>query len=347
MVKSLNLLWSRIFEKRGQGPCEEYRIPGLVATRRGTLIACYEGRMAAWDDWAFIRLTVCRSADDGDTWSKTAIELPGDMGGSKEDTLNNPTLIVDEDSIHLIFHRHYERAFHCVSDDDGISWTAPVEITAAYREAPYDWNVCATGPGHGIRMKDGALVAPIWLANGRQLDPYRRAHHPSVAGTIRSEDQGLTWHAGGLMTDAVDPNETNVVELADGRLLFNIRNCEEDRHRRLAWSSDGGKSMTGLTKAEDLPDPCCFGGIAALADGTILFANCDTTGFDRSSNRIDLSVKQSCDGGLTWQKIVHVDDIGGYADIAVTDSCLYILYERTVNGVIDDLILKKYGIVEA
>lgn len=343
-MTGMELQWSRIFEKRGQGACEEYRIPGLVVTEKGTLVACYEGRMATMDDWAVIHVTVCRSADDGETWKKQTIDLPEELGGSKGDTLNNPTLIVDQGRLHLLFHWHYERAFHCFSDDDGVTWSRPCEITEAYREAPYHWNVCATGPGHGIRTMNGVLLAPIWLANGRQIDAHRRAHHPSVAGAIYSEDGGRTWHVGGLMADVIDANETCVTELADGRLLFNVRNCEEDHHRRLAWSSDGGRTMTRLAKAEALEDPWCFGSMATLADGTVLFANCATTGLGTSSRRINQSIRQSRDGGMTWEKAAHVDDIGGYADIAVSGSCLYILYERTVNGCIDDLVLKKYRI---
>ena len=342
MIKALELQWTQTFEKRGEGACEEYRIPGLVITDRGTLVICYEGRMAARDDWAVIHLTICRSTDDGQTWHKQVIELPAELGGSTADTLNNPTLIADGNRLHLIFHWHYERAFHCFSDDDGITWGRPAEITEAFREAPYDWNVCATGPGHGIRMKNGTLVAPIWLANGRQVDEYRRAHHPSVSGAIYSEDGGETWHMGGLMTDVIDANETNVTELADGRLLFNVRNCEEDHHRRLAWSSDCGRSMTSLVKAEDLEDPWCFGSMATLGDGTLLFSNCSTTGLGEVSGRINQSIKQSSDCGMTWKKVIQVDDIGGYSDIAVAGSYLYILYERTINGCIDALMLKKY-----
>ena len=75
------------------------------------------------------------------------------------------------------------------------------------------------------------------------------------------------------MADVIDANETDVVELADGRLLFNVRNCEQDHHRRLAWSPDGGRSMTELVMAEDLGDPWCFGSMAVLPDGAVLFSN--------------------------------------------------------------------------
>lgn len=339
MIGSLRLLWSRTFTQKGIGPFQECRIPGIVLTGKGTLLICYEGRMAADDDWANISLILCRSTDDGETWQEQEICLPAEFGGAPDDTLNNPTLIVDGDRVHLIFHWHYERAFHCVSEDDGISWSRPQEITAAFREADYEWNVCATGPGHGIKRMNGQLAAPIWLANGVQVDTYRRAHKPSVAGAISSNDGGVTWHVECLLKGAADANETCIAELPDGRVLFNSRNREPDRRRYLGWYQGSGEQVVELHKAEALVDPGCFGSMISMPDGTVLFANCEA-----ETGRINLTIKQSADGGLSWEKLVTVDDIGGYPDIAADGRNLYILYERTVDGLIEAMILKKYAI---
>ena len=65
-------------------------------------------------------------------------------------TWNNPVLIQDGELVHLLFHKNYETAYYCFSDDDGITFSEPVEITTAFREFPWEWNVCASGPGHGI-----------------------------------------------------------------------------------------------------------------------------------------------------------------------------------------------------
>lgn len=339
MITGLRLQWSRTFTQKGTGPFQECRIPGIVLTGKGTLLICYEGRMAANDDWANISLILCRSIDDGVTWQEQEICLPAELGGAPEDTLNNPTLILDGDRVHLIFHWHYERAFHCVSEDDGISWSRPQEITSAFREADYEWNVCATGPGHGIRRIDGQLVAPIWLANGQQIDAYRRAHKPSVAGAISSSDGGVTWHLECLLNGAADANETCIAELSDRRVLFNSRNREPDHRRWLGWHGDDGEQVIELHKAEDLADPGCFGSMVSMPDGTVLFANCDA-----EAGRVNLTIKQSVDGGLNWKKLVTIDEIGGYPDLAADSSSVYILYERTVDGLIDEMILKKYVI---
>lgn len=337
MYTQATLAWSRTLAHLGEGPCLEYRIPGIVVSERGTLLCCWEGRMSTHDDWAPIRPWLLRSADDGQTWQRTRFTLSDDTAV----TINNPLLIADGRRVHLIFHENTARAFHCQSEDDGLTWSEPADITPGLRELDYDWNVCAVGPGHGIRLANGTLVAPIWVAKGEWLDDRRRAHHPSRCGAIYSTNGGATWHGGQLFDGICDGNETTIAELRDHRLLYNLRNCEPDMHRRLALSDDSGRTVYGLRLAADLPDPWCFGGMVSLADGTLLFSNCTTDG-EGTRQRIDLAVKQSTDDGATWQKLIDVDAIGGYSDIAVHGDALYILYEKTVDGAVEEMRLNKY-----
>ena len=337
MYTRASLLWSRILARAGEGPCPEYRIPGIVVTERGTLLCCYEGRMSTHDDWAHIRTWVCRSDDDGETWQRRRFTLGDDTAV----TINNPLLLTDGDLVHLIYHENTCRAFHCVSEDDGLTWSEPAEITEGIRELDYDWNVCAVGLGHGVRMADGTLAAPIWVAHGKPLDERRKEHHPSRCGAIYSTDRGATWHGGQLFDGICDGNETTIAELRDHRLLYNLRNCEPDMRRRLALSDDAGRTVRDLRAAEDLPDPWCFGGMVSLPDGTLLFANCATDG-EGARKRVDLTVKQSVDDGANWRKLIEVDPIAGYADIAVYGEYLYVLYERTINGAVEELRLRKY-----
>ena len=116
--------------------------------------------------------------------------------------MNNQVAIVDRDTgaVEFLYCVNYARCFSLRSTDDGISWSEPVEITAAFEpfRKHYDWKVIATGPGHGIQLAGGRLVVPIWLAYGVVGD-----HGPSAAATIVSDDHGRTWQAG----DIVMPDE--------------------------------------------------------------------------------------------------------------------------------------------
>ena len=340
-------LWEETLETLGAGTYTEYRIPGIIVTQRGTVLICYEGRMSTNDDWAKIDTVICRRASDADEWTKTPVRVPVSLGGTDNDCTNNPTLIADGAMVHLIFHQNYARVFHCVSIDDGQTWTEPAEITASYREFPMEWNVCATGPGHGIALRGGRLIAPVWLANGRILDDRRIAHQPSRAGVIYSDDHGATWHAGALTEGVVDANETCCAQLPDGRVLFNFRNLEEDFHRRIAISEDGGNTFGKIVRCDDLPCPRCFGGMATLPDGSIVYAGCRNNGDispDAPRGRIHMSLCITEDAGATWQHAAYVNPIGGYADVAVHGSDMYLLYEMTENGVISRMMLRKYSL---
>src|SRR4051794_22023337 len=59
-----------------------YRIPGLVVTDRGTLLAYCEGRKASASDWGAIDLVYRRSTDGGKTWSEPRKVV--DIGGRVE-----------------------------------------------------------------------------------------------------------------------------------------------------------------------------------------------------------------------------------------------------------------------
>ena len=127
----------KIIEKLGVCIYHEYRIPGIVVTRKGTILLVYEARGANRDDWADMWVTIRRSTDGGETFSNPV--YPHELTRGTEErkiTWNNPVLIVDRDRIHLIFHRDYEQVWHCYSDDDGISFSEPVEITDTYRSFP-------------------------------------------------------------------------------------------------------------------------------------------------------------------------------------------------------------------
>ena len=326
----------KIIVQKMTGGYREYRIPGILLHQEKIFLA-YEARAEETGDWGDIDVVVQRLSADGNMQQVLKIgqsHLPKD--GSMR-TFNNPTLIPDEHRIHLIYHLNYERAFIVTSENAGDSWSSPQEITDAYREFPYAWNVCATGPGHGIQMQNGRLIAPVWLANGQMRDNGTREHMPSVSGCIYSDDHGKSWHAGAMTKEITDANETNVALLPDERLLFNIRNRNEKMRRMLALSFDGGKSFDRIWQAEDLIDPRCFGGMAANDRGSVFFVNCHS-----ENKRENLTLQISDDAGEHWQIAQEIDPMGGYADLQISDHQACIFYERysLIDRIVNELVLK-------
>jgi sialidase-1 len=305
-----------------------FRIPGIVVTTKGTVLAYCVGRKTP-GDWADIDIFLRRSTDGGKTWEPR--KKLGDVGAS---TVDNPTAIVDRKTgaVHMLYQVDYARAFYMRSNDDGLTFSEPVEITPVFEEfrQEYDWNVIAPGPGHGIQLADGRLIVPVWLSTGG------RRHRPSIVSVIYSDDHGGTWHRGDVVVrtddEFVNPSETVAVKLTDGRVMLNIRN-ECPRHRRLvSFSADGATGWTKPAFDETLFEPICFGSIQRFSTkpeadrNRILFVNPNSG----SRARRNLTVRLSYDEGRSWpiQKVLE-PGIAGYSDLAVgTDGSVYCLYER-------------------
>jgi hypothetical protein len=338
----------------GQDGYAIYRIPSLVVTKQGTVLTFCEARRTS-GDWADIDVLERRSTDGGQTF-EPPVRLNGEFADvapnprapknrqPADRTVGNPVPIADPVSgvVHLLHCVDYHRAFYRRSDDDGRTWSDPVDITPAFDafRPEYDWRVLATGPGHGIRLKNGRLVVAVWLSTATGSN----AHHPSVAATIFSDDDGRTWHRGAIAVPAtdehLDPNETSLAQLSDGRVLLNTRNQSTSRRRLLTTSPDGATSWTPPEFAPDLSDPVCMGSMLGLGEGRLLFANLHKPVLDASplpdplpkgwNARENLTLRLSADNGRTWP-VARVLEPGpsAYSDLAARpDGTILCLYER-------------------
>lgn len=329
-----------------------YRIPGIVVTSKGTVLAYAEARKNDSADWGEIEIHLRRSKDGGKTWEPAKhIAHSGDRfegnprkreGGQREQTVNNPVAIVDHETgaIEFLYCINYARCFSMRSTDDGVTWSEPIDITAAFEpfRSKYDWKVIATGPGHGIQIRSGRLVVPIWLAYGGMGD-----HKPSASGTVFSDDHGKTWQAGDIAVPDNgafgDPNETMVTELSDGRVMLVTRSVSEANRKLITTSLDGATNWTTPVFHAQLWEPICMASIAAYPSQpcTLIFSNPHSLGLDKSGKEIpagrgkrqNLSIKLSRDDGKTWP-ISKTLDAGpsAYSDLAILpDGAILCLYE--------------------
>jgi len=333
----------------GTGGYATYRIPGIVVTSKGTLLAYCEARKSLQGDWGTIDIMMRRSADGARTWEKqrkivnikgkvtqNAMALKQNLAREGEITINNPVAIVDRqiDAVHFLYCVEYARCYYMRSDDDGRTFTEPVDITGTFAKFrdEYDWKVLATGPGHGIQLKNGRLLVPVWLSTGTG----GHAHRPSCVSVVYSDDNGRTWRRGQIVVanpNPVNPSETVAVQLADGRVMFNIRHESKPRLRGVSISGDGATGWSKMIYHEQLPEPVCMGSIVRLSEkpghkrNRILFANPHNPD-DRQ--RKNVTVKLSYDEGETWPVARSVEPgISGYSDLAVgPDGFAYCFYER-------------------
>ncbi len=319
-------------------PYSSLRIPALVVSKQGTLLAFAAGRIDSGSDWADMDLVMRRSEDGGATWGPLQVVAQRE-GHAPTD---NPTPIVGQDgTIHLVYQRDYARAYCIQSVDDGKTWTEPTDITYAFDafQEEYPWKVLAPGPGHSIQLRSGRLVVPVWLAASDVVTPHR-SHRPSRIATIYSDDGGTTWQRGALVPDVPgfkNPSETMAVELADGRVMVSIRNESEHRRRGVSYSDDGISGWTPPAYVEDLFEPICMGSILRVdhpqVGSGLLFVNPDSESIPKHP-RANLTVKWSADGGKTWPAAQVLErGVAGYADLAVgPDGTGYCLYETRQEG---------------
>ena len=314
----------------GAGGYDTYRIPALAVTAKGAVLAFCEGRRAGQSDTGDIDLLCRRSEDGGRTWS--APLTVWDDGGN---TCGNPAPVTDRDTgtIWLLMtwnrgddreadiiarkSRDTRRVFVARSDDDGLSWSKPEEITGAVKRP--DWTWYATGPGAGIQLEKGNL-------RGRMVIPCDHI----VADTkeyfshvIYSDDHGKTWQPGGK-TPRDQVNECMVAELDDGRLMLNMRNYDKTKSsRQVAFSGDGGITWGGQRFDETLVEPICQAALRRHKPGVLLFSN----PADRKK-RVNMTLRRSADDGKTWDAglALHAGP-SAYSDIAVLPGgeilCLY------------------------
>ena len=331
-----------------------YRIPGVVVTAKGTLLAYCEARQGT-GDWAPIDIMLRRSTDDGKIWEPAhkIAEAPADIArnpaaigrdAGRGATINNPVAIADPVSgaVHFLYCVNYARCFVMRSDDDGKTFSAPKEITATFDQfrQQYDWKVIATGPGHGIRLQSGRLIVPVWLSLGTGGG----GHRPSCVSTIYSDDDGRTWQRGQIVVNDTpqtpNPSESTAVQLPDGRVMLNIR-CESARYRRLvSISPDGATNWSQPTFDDSLIDPICEASLLRLpGKNEIVFANPSnpdltspafTPGPAKGKPRKNLTLRWSDDSGKTWPKSRVIDEgMSGYCDLATNaQGTIFCLYER-------------------
>jgi len=192
------------------------------------------------------------------------------MGGPDEQTVNNPVAIADRDgTIHFIYCVEYMCCFYMRSEDDGRSWSKPVEITSAFEpfRSQCDWQVIATGPGHGIELQSGRLVCPVWFATYERGSSIRNA-----SAVIYSDNDGRTWRSGQIAVPS--GGESNIAELSDGRVILTARNRDPRNRRAITFSPDGATDWSPVVFVEELLEPAAWRGWSATPSVTTVPTPC-------------------------------------------------------------------------
>jgi sialidase-1 len=327
-----------------------FRIPGLVTTNQGTLLGVYDVRYNnSADLQEHIDIGLSRSTDGGKTWEKMRIPVSfGETGGlpKGQNGVGDPAILVDTKTncvwivaawTHGIGGQrawtasgqgmdmnHTAQLVLAKSEDDGKTWSEPMNITEQLKDS--SWYFLLQGPGRGICMEDGTLVFAM---------QYIGADRIPNAGIMYSKDGGKTWkHHHYARTNTT---EAQVAELEPGVLMLNMRD-NRGGSRAVAVTEDLGDTWTEHPSSRKaLPEPVCMASLISVKAGDnvsgkdlLLFSNPNTT-----SGRHHITIKASLDGGLTWlpenQILLDAGNGWGYSCLSMIDGeTVGILYESSV-----------------
>ena len=318
---SLNFIF-----KAGEEGYACFRIPAIIYTKNGSLLAFAEARRVNCGDSGDIDLVIKRSSDKGKTWSNLKV-----VWSDSTNTCGNPVPVQDQSTgkIWLISTwnlgtdhekqivdgsaRDGRHVYTLSSDDDGISWSKPTEITSQVKKPGWTWY--ATGPCHGVQIVKGKYAGRLVIP----INHIESATNQNFAHTIYSDDHGKTWNLGNN-TPQDKMNETTVAEISGGRLMLNMRNADRAiKTRHTSTSTDGGKTWSDVAVDTTLIEPICQGSLLSYFYNknkpTLFFSNPANI-----KNRANLTLRMSVDDGKTWKhNLVLHPGPSAYSDLSVID----------------------------
>ena len=320
----------------GQDGIAEYRIPVLLTSTKGTLLAFCDARVERPGDPANnIDLVMKRSFDQGRTWEPLRVLL--DVGDGA--TADSCGLVDRQTGTIWVFTVYFPSGigsgnaaaglsgatamyWAIKSEDDGETWSEPIDLTSMIKQP--DWRAGSPGPGKGIQTRSGRLIIPKY---------FMRSEDDVISYVVYSDDHGKSWKRGGAAKGQHQTNECQVAELSDGTLLLNMRGVTGNL-RKIARSRDGGLTWTEMVEDPALIEPRCQGSLSHFTDrishdkDRLLFSN------PASAKRENMTVRLSYDGGRTWPVAKQLNaGPSAYSCLTVLpDLTAGCLYERSDEG---------------
>ena len=338
-----------------------YRIPSIIRTGHGTLLAFAEARKEL-NDHAQNKIVLKRSKDGGDSWEE--IQIIADAG---KDSLNNPLAVqIAEKERIILMYQHYPftradevkdpehwkshedqhfpsniheaavqagydgdkicRTSMIISEDDGKTWSSPIDLTRSVKR-PVDVTSYAGGPGIGIQVRNG-------IYKGRIVMPFSQGPWSDMkVYAVYSDDAGDSWNYGETAPNSLTgmPNEVQVAELSDGKLMMNARTFKGRSYRMISHSLDGGETWSELSYDEVLDDPGCQGSIISLTSPgpdrkrMLVFSNPA-----HKKKRRNGTIRLSDNDGKSWKysKTLYKGSFAYSCLAQLTDTLFAVLFER-------------------
>lgn len=341
--------------RSGESGYHTFRIPAIIRADNGDLLAFCEGRKNGSGDFGNIDIVMRRSADGGKQWGELQV-----VAEFNDLQAGNPAPIIDllnpdhPGRVWLFYNTGncteqqmrermgLKETWYRVSDDHGINWLPPVNITTQVHKhsgnssLPGDWRSYANTPGHALQIMNGPFKGRLVVAANHSSGPPLGRFRDYRAHAFFSDDFGRSFQ---LSPDVEYPgsNESMAAELGNGGILLNSRNQSGDQKFRLiSRSRDAGRSWDTTYLEKNLIDPVNQGSVLTLgySGKNAIIAHSHA---QDSTRRNNLMLHISRDDGRSWKPYLVIDqapegaskDYTAYSDLVVFQTNrLGVLFER-------------------
>ena len=289
----------------GEGGYSCFRIPSAVQAPSGALLVFVEARHKGCNDGEPLNDVVfSRSLNDGMNWSAPIVVFQGQGLNYR-----NPTAVFSSSGALVLQMVNATmtgpwQTLQMLSRDEGATWTPPRDpmLGAANSFLP--------GPANGLLLSRNSPAPGRLVMCGTNLYDFTRDHTTPVGARVWVSDDANgspgTWSSHPALL-APHMSECAMAELGNGSVLINFRaeHLNPCLCRSQMRSDDGGGSWSPLVYVPDLIEPVCSAGLLHVNQG-LLFSNPAS-----ESRRVNMTVRRSRDGGLTWPDKVLIWPGGG------------------------------------
>eukprot|EP01095_Lingulamoeba_sp_RSL-Kostka_P016763 TRINITY_DN832_c0_g1_i1.p1 TRINITY_DN832_c0_g1~~TRINITY_DN832_c0_g1_i1.p1 ORF type:complete len:364 (-),score=86.06 TRINITY_DN832_c0_g1_i1:112-1203(-) len=299
------------------------KIPDILTTFDGVLLAFGEGRRESCSDFTWTDLVLKRSFDNGTTWSELQI-VHTNSTHSDMNVIGNaaPVQLKQNSRILVPFTRNNLEVWLTYSDDDGKTWSTPTNISKNVVEEDWEW--IGTGPPASLQLPSGRVITCTYASSF----PFHQGDGAFSHSFVMYSDDYTNWYKGDMIDGPYYTSECQIVSLQNGTLLMNTRGHLAFRVQAL--STDDGLTWKKPYEASDIVEPIggCEGSLIKHPENNWLF-------FSGPNNprpeRFNVSVFISKDEGNSYD-LYSVINPGRSAYSALTilpDNSVGLLFERS------------------
>ena len=343
-----------------------FRIPAIIGTTSGRLLAFAEGRLLGGGDYGDLDIVMKFSDDHGKSWSQLSVAVENGIlqAGNPAPVLDITDPQFPDGRLFLFYNtgnnheneirkgKGLREVWYKTSVDEGKSWSEPVNITTQVHRPKKladnklynfeeDWRSYANTPGHAMQFVKGQYAGRIFVAANHSAGEPQSHSMDYQAHGYYTDDHGKTFKLSDN-NPFLGSNESTAAEISRGRLMINSRNQKGDiKARIVAISSTGGAKLDTVYFDHNLPDPVNEGSLLTVKykkkANVMAFSNAAST-----TNRDNLTLRISDNDGKTWKRSLSIDsssinkndsnnekDFTAYSDIIKLDKKhIGVLYER-------------------